>query len=151
LRPPPSASPSPSLLPPSGWQLASAQRQVSAYFERFRRLLNPANAQQVQLLLRVAAALLGRLARGGGGGGGSGGGGGGGSGGGGGGSGGPAAAAEEGGGGGGGGACAVRVNALLFEVGLDNVNLFHLLRWVKETKFAFKVGGAAAAAGRGEC
>lgn len=119
----------------AGWHLACAQRQVSAYLERFRAVLSPSNAQQVQLLLRVAAALLARLAgrgrRG-------------------------AAAAAPGAsaaeaeaaaaataqgprGGGGGGACVCRVNQLLFDLGLDNINMFHLLRWIRETKFAFKV------------
>jgi hypothetical protein len=97
---------------------------VSGYHERFRAALSPANAQQVLLLLRVAAALLARLAgrR-------------------------PRDAAPAGGAGpeeaaaaaGAAGTCAVRVNELLFDLGLDNINLFQLLRWVKETKFSFKV------------
>jgi hypothetical protein len=102
---------------------------VAAYYERFRAVLSPANAQQVQLLLRVTAALLGRLSRAAGGGGGGG-------------AAGVAAAparpqpAEAGG-----GACATRVNALLFELGLDNINMFQLLRWIKDSKFGFKVAG----------
>ena len=115
--------------------LAAARRQAAAYYDRFRRALSPANSQQVQLLLRVAGALLDKLAaapaagaaaaQGGGAG---------------------VGGADGGGGSGNGGARAVRVNELLFELGLDNINMFHLLRWVKESKFAFKASGYAAAA-----
>lgn len=32
-----------------------------------------------------------------------------------------------------------RVNELLFKLQLDNVNMFNLVRWVRENKIAFKV------------
>jgi chromosome transmission fidelity protein 1 len=111
----------------TGAQLASVQRQAAAYHERFKGVLSPPTARQVQLLLKVVGALLGWLAGRGGGGGGGGG----------------EKRERQGsppaGGGGGEGGGAMRVNQLLFDSGLDNINLFELLRWMKETKFVFKV------------
>ncbi|WIA09167.1 hypothetical protein OEZ85_008578 [Tetradesmus obliquus] len=110
----------------SAWQLLSVQRSLSAYFERFKAFLAPTNAQNLQLLLRIAAALHGCLARqqqqqattsq-------------------------PAAglvAAAAG--------RVVGVNDLLFDLGLDNVNMFELARWVRDNKMAFKVSGYTAVA-----
>lgn len=103
----------------------SVQRSLTAYYERFKAFFNPFNAQNVQLLLRIAAALHSCLAP-------------------------PgkpqqqqqqegtsraaphgSAAAATG--------RVVAVNDLLFDLGLDNVNMFELARWVKDNKIAFKV------------
>jgi hypothetical protein len=100
------------------------QRSLTAYYQRFKAFLNPVNAQNLQLLLRIAAALHGCLAQqqkqqqqpahaG---------------------AGSTAAAA--------GSAAAGRVvgvNDLLFDLGLDNVNMFDLARWVRDNKMVFKV------------
>jgi chromosome transmission fidelity protein 1 len=116
----------------TGEQLRRAERMLGMYLARFRDRLLPANAQRVQMMLRVASALAGVV--------------------------------EAGGGGGGGAACApsssaaaaaatprvTSVNDLLFGLGLDNINLFELLRWAREQKLAFKVAGLAAAAERRE-
>jgi len=110
-------------------QLRRAEGMLGAYLARFRDRLLPANAQRVQLTLRVASALAGAVASGDRGGGGA--------------SGGPAAAPAA--------AAAARVttvNDLLFGLGLDNVNMFELLRWSREQKLAFKVAGLAASAER---
>lgn len=34
----------------------------------------------------------------------------------------------------------MNVNDLLFDLGLDNINMFQLARWVRDNKMAFKVG-----------
>jgi hypothetical protein len=105
---------------PAAWQLLSVQRSLTAYYERFKAFLNPVNAQNLQLLLRIAAALHGCLVQQQ-----------------------PAqavsgsAAATAAG-----SAAAGRVagvNDLLFDLGLDNVNMFDLARWVRDNKMAFKV------------
>jgi hypothetical protein len=125
------------LVRPAAWQLLSVQRSLTAYYERFKAFLNPSNAQNLQLLLRIAAALHGCLAQnqqqqqqqqqqqpapgsfqqvpgqpaaG------------------------PAAAAAAAAAG-----RVVGVNDLLFDLGLDNINMFELARWVRDNKMAFKV------------
>lgn len=101
----------------AAWQLLSVQRSLKAYYERFKSLLNPANTQYVQLLLRIAAALHKRIVQ-------------------------PMLPSTS--------SSAVRpdkgtdghvvaVNDLLFELGIDNVNMFELARWVKDNKLAYKV------------
>eukprot|EP00877_Chromochloris_zofingiensis_P012995 jgi/Chrzof1/794/Cz01g29030.t1 len=45
----------------TGWHLVSAQRQITAYLQRFKSYLNAHNAQQLQVLLRIASALQGCL------------------------------------------------------------------------------------------
>lgn len=95
----------------------TAHRQLAAYFDRFRTQLAPVNARNVQALMRAADAL-----------------------------------AKSAGGGGGGGATmatstssapakAVTVNDFLFSTSLDNVNMFQLVRHVKQSKAVFKVAG----------
>jgi hypothetical protein len=112
----------------AAWQLLSVQRSLTAYYERFKAFLNPVNAQNLQLLLRIAAALHGCLVQQQ-----------------------PAhaasgniaaAAAAGSAAAAAGGAAAGRVvgvNDLLFDLGLDNVNMFDLARWVRDNKMAFKV------------
>lgn len=124
-------------LMPAGWHLASVQRQVTAYYERFRPLLNPANAQRLQLLLKVTRALASSLDAGlcqqpgnvv------------------------PTSGAEPSASQG----MPMRqqqlpphrqreprvstVNALLFELGLDDVNMFVLIQWLRDNRMVFKVG-----------
>jgi len=89
--------------------------QLAGYFDRFRTRLAPGNARNVQALARVAGALAG-LAQGG-------------------------------------GrlhyasttttptAKAYTVNDFLFASGLDNVNVFQLVRYARETKAVFKIAG----------
>lgn len=101
----------------------TAHRQLAAYFDRFRTQLAPVNARNVQALMRAAAAL-----------------------------------AKSAGGSGTAGANAptatttatasapptakaVTVNDFLFSTGLDNVNMFQLVRHVKQSKAVFKVAG----------
>jgi hypothetical protein len=115
----------------AAWQLLSVQRSLTAYYERFKGVLNPMNAQNIQRLLHIAAALHNSLCHhhgqqqqhgaacdaGGGG-----------------------ASSSRGGGGSVGGARVLRVNDLLFDLGLEGINMFDLARWVKNNKMAFKVG-----------
>jgi hypothetical protein len=125
------AAPRCGCLTPAAWQLLSVQRSLTAYYERFKAFLNPVNAKNLQLLLRIAAALHGCLAQntqpqlahssskqq-------------------------PFTQHTAGPGGGGGAAAAGRVvgvNDLLFDLGLDNINMFDLARWVRDNKMAFKV------------
>jgi len=99
------------------------QRQVSAYYERFRPLLNPTNAQHLQLVLRIARALesclrgaqapqdenqlpAAQL---------------------------PPAGQQQ--------ARVVSVNNLMFDLGLDCVNMFQLMAWLKDNQMVFKVCG----------
>jgi chromosome transmission fidelity protein 1 len=144
----------------SGGQLRKAADMLEAYLARFRDRLLPANAQRVQMTLRVASALAGAVMEGvvedggrkGGAVGGT-----------------PAAAAEAPGAAprpppaaaaaaaapspSSSTAAAARVmtvNDLLFGLGLDNINMFELLRWAREQKLAFRVAGLAAAADRRE-
>jgi aryl carrier-like protein len=107
----------------AAWQLLSVQRSLTAYYERFKAFLNPVNAQNLQLLLRIAASLHGCLAQqqqqq-------------------------PAHAAPLGNTAAAAGSAAagriVGVNDLLFDLGLDNINMFELARWVRDNKMAFKV------------
>ena len=95
-----------------------AHRQLMAYFERFRTQLNPTNARNIQSLMRASEALSKAA---------------------------------------GGGsintstdgssrtqssqAKTFSVNDFLFSTGLDNVNMFQLVRNVKQTKAVFKVAG----------
>lgn len=116
----------------AAWQLLSVQRSLGAYYERFKSLLSPVNAQQLQQLLHIAAALHAclqqqqpqqkpPLQQ-------------------------PASGMHSGRAGGAAAAPAaastgrvVGVNDLLFELRLDNVNMFELARWMKGNKIAFKV------------
>jgi chromosome transmission fidelity protein 1 len=100
----------------------TAHRQLAAYFDRFRTQLAPVNARNVQALMRAADAL-----------------------------------AKSAGGGNTGRAAAtttttttdapapaakaLTVNDFLFSTGLDNVNMFQLVRHVKQSKAVFKVAG----------
>eukprot|EP00775_Hariotina_reticulata_P007938 gene7938-8134_t len=100
---------------------------VGAYYERFKLLLNPSNAQHLQQLLNIAAALHSCLRAAG-------------------------KTSSDGTGcqpaaaGAAGTTCAavgrvMAVNDMLFDLGLDNINMFDLARWVKVNKIAFKVAG----------
>jgi hypothetical protein len=118
------------------WQLLSVQRSVGAYYERFKLLLNPSNAQHLQQLLHVAAALHSCLqgagsncsnSNGNGNGTGTGGR--------------PAAKGVVVG-------RVMAVNDMLFDLGLDSMNMFDLARWVKVNKIAFKVGYVPWASGQ---
>jgi chromosome transmission fidelity protein 1 len=129
------------LLHAPGAQLLACQAAIRGYLQRFSGVLAAANAQQLQLVLKVVAALLrgldpftahqqqqqqqdqlgfsGNQRQ-------------------------PGAAAVPGRGGAGGSAPAVaarvcRVNDVLLDLGLDNVNLFPLLTWMREHKMVFKV------------
>jgi 6-phosphogluconolactonase (cycloisomerase 2 family) len=101
------------------------QRSFSAYYERFKAFLNPVNAQHLQQLLHIAAALHKCLQQ-------------------------PqppqqqhqqqqpgqphhhSSTSSS--------SRVLAVNDLLFDLGLDNVNMFELARWVRDNKMAFKVG-----------
>jgi chromosome transmission fidelity protein 1 len=95
----------------------TAHCQLAAYFDRFRTQLAPVNAKNVQALMRAADALAksagGGAARA---------------------SQAPSSAAAA-------AAKAVTVNDFLFSTGLDNVNMFQLVRHVKQSKAVFKVAG----------
>jgi chromosome transmission fidelity protein 1 len=107
---------------------AAAARQLAAYFDRFRTRLAPGNARNIQSLLRVAEALARAAAP-------------------------PApapaappaaAAAPPPGG------RALTVNDFLFSTGLDNVNMFRLVGYVRESKAVFKIAGFCQAAAQRE-
>jgi chromosome transmission fidelity protein 1 len=104
-------------------QLRGAARQVRAYFERFSSRLGAANAQRVQLLLRVLETLSKYLslpqtippsdpAA-------------------------PPPGSEEGAG------RVMTANDFLFDLSLDSINLVGLLGWVKESKMLQKCAGYA--------
>ncbi|KXZ56265.1 hypothetical protein GPECTOR_1g231 [Gonium pectorale] len=110
-------------------QLRAAGRQLAAYFARFQSCLSPANARNVQLLIRITAALQRAVAP-------------------------PpeppsAAAGAEGAEGGGGspgasGAAQVQIAGctdFLSSLRLEHLNLFPLLSWVRETRLVMKVAG----------
>lgn len=115
------------------------QRSLTAYYERFKGLLNPRNAQHIQALLHIGsalhkclqhsqqqvheppAALLAATER-------------------------QTSSTSR----------VLTVNDLLFDLGLDNINMLELAAWVKENKMAFKVskGGLSKAClmlGRRHC
>lgn len=107
-----------------GWQLLSVQRSFTAYYERFKAVLNPINAQNVQRLLHIASALHKCLQQD------------------------QQQQQQQGGrsnisssisGSSSSSSRVVTANDLLFELGLDNFNMFELARWVKDNKMAFKV------------
>lgn len=97
---------------------STAARQLAAYFQRFRTQLAASNARNVQTLIRVAEALAG------------------------------VAGIDEETTGKGPSATARTVNDFLFSTGLDNVNMFQLIRHLKESKAIFKVAGYWQAAQR---
>jgi len=101
---------------PTAWQLLSVQRSVTAYYQRFKGLLNPTNTQNLQRLLHIASALHGCLQ--------------------------PQAqqATQQHQGSSSSSGRVMTVNDLLFDLALDNINMFELARWVKDNKMAFKVG-----------
>jgi hypothetical protein len=112
------------------------QRSLTAYYDRFKAVLNPINAQNIQRLLHIAAALHSCLQL-------------------------PQAAPPDsqqqqqpgagsahttaagattgGGSSSSSGSRLVTVNDLLFDLGLDNINMFELAHWVRDNKMAFKV------------
>eukprot|EP00887_Chlorella_sp_A99_P000340 scaffold13.g340.t1 len=100
-------------------QAATAHHQLAAYLSRFAAQLAPANCRNIQLLIRVADTLAKAAAAAAG-----------------------QAAPSAGTGGGGQGQGRVStVNDFLFRAGLDNVNMLHLVRYVRESKAVFKVAG----------
>ncbi|PSC69979.1 putative ATP-dependent RNA helicase DDX11 [Micractinium conductrix] len=100
---------------------AAAHRQLSAYFSRFQSRLAPGNCRHIQTLLRVAQVLsqaasgATQLVQPG-----------------------SATAAAASG-----GACGgvLGVNDFLLRTGLDNLNLFKLVSYVRESKVVYKVAG----------
>eukprot|EP00879_Flechtneria_rotunda_P018409 GHRR01019311.1.p1 GENE.GHRR01019311.1~~GHRR01019311.1.p1 ORF type:complete len:601 (+),score=184.42 GHRR01019311.1:196-1803(+) len=96
----------------SAWQLMSVQRSLTAYYERFRIVLNPSNAQHVKTMLQIAATLHSCLVSPG--------------------SQGSSTTASTCG-------SVLSVNDLLFTANLDHINMFELARWVKDNKMAYKV------------
>ncbi|KAK9816819.1 hypothetical protein WJX72_005361 [[Myrmecia] bisecta] len=105
-------------------QLAGAHAQLSSYHECFRARLAPGNSKHIQTLLQLAQSLLDGLTS-------------------------PAGmtvgsgparstAASQ--------LCIQTVNEFLFSTGLDNVNMFRIGRYVKDSKVLFKVAGFADAA-----
>jgi aryl carrier-like protein len=101
----------------AAWQLLSVQRSLTAYYDRFKAVLNPINAQNIQRLLNIASALHkcmqqqqtpveGQQQ--------------------------PVESSS--------GSRLTTVNDLLFDLGLDSINMFELAHWVKNNKMAFKVG-----------
>jgi hypothetical protein len=115
-----------SLLCPAAWQLLSVQRSLTAYYDRFKGVLNPLNADNIQRLLLIASALhkclqhqqqtpqerqqqqqhAGAAVQ---------------------------SSSSSGG-------RVTTVNDLLFDLGLDTFNMFELAHWVRDNKMAFKVG-----------
>lgn len=113
--PPCSAVSCPAVLS-AAWQLLSVQRSLTAYYDRFKAVLNPINAQNIQRLLHIASALHkcmqqqqtpveGQQQ--------------------------PVASSSS--------SRLTTVNDLLFDLGLDNINMFDLAHWVRDNKMAFKV------------
>jgi hypothetical protein len=97
---------------------------LTAYYDRFKAVLNPVNADNIQRLLVIASALhkclqhqqqtpQERQQQ-------------------------HAGAAVQSGSSSGG--RVTTVNDLLFDLGLDTFNMFELAHWVKDNKMAFKVG-----------
>lgn len=117
----------------AAWQLLSVQRSLTAYYDRFKAVLNPLNAQNIQRLLHIAAALHTYLQ--------------------------PRQAAPSdeqqqqqpgagsthttaagaAAGSSSSGSRLSTVNDMLFDLGLDNINMFELAHWVRDNKMAFKV------------
>lgn len=125
------------LLCPAAWQLLSVQRSLTAYYDRFKGVLNPVNADNIQRLLLIASALHKCLqhqqqtpqerqqqqqhasaAV-------------------------PSSSSSSSGG------RVTTVNDLLFDLSLDTFNMFELAHWVRDNKMAFKVGMLWLSAGKG--
>lgn len=92
---------------------------MTAYYQRFKGLLNPTNTQNLQRLLHIASALHGCLQ--------------------------PQPQQQDSSSSSSG--RVMTVNDLLFDLALDNINMFELARWVKDNKMAFKVGPGCCQAG----
>ena len=106
-------------------QLAAASEQLAEYWERFRTRLAPGNARHIKTLLLLCRALHRRVDGGG-----------------------ASAAATAATSQGGGqsplpSAEALRVNEFLFSLGMDNVNVYKLQRYVSESKVLFKAASYA--------
>ena len=103
-------------------QARAAKKQIQAYRDRFKSHFGPTNARNVQMLLRLMEALLrsfGGKEPGGDAG----------------------SSRPRGAPGGSGSARILSVNAFLSETGMDNINIFKLAEFVRETKLFFKVSG----------
>lgn len=108
--------------------MSRALGQVTLYWERYSARLGGKNAFYVQQILRILRGLVDFVRR-------------------------KVAQAEkaqaqereqgQGGDGGAGGGVVMSVNALLFETGMDNVNLFKVVRYMAESQIAKKVLGFA--------
>lgn len=100
------------------------QRSLTAYYDRFKGVLSPSNAHNIQSLLHIAAALHSCLQQGqqqqgqqqpagaptt------------------------PPSSSSSG------SSRVTTVNDLLFDLGLDTINMFELAAWVRDNKMAFKV------------
>ncbi|KAK9822081.1 hypothetical protein WJX74_005614 [Apatococcus lobatus] len=100
-------------------QLQASEAQLAAYLTHFRQRLSPSNTQQLNILVLVVTLLAKVLLK-------------------------PAAAqqsrldstaaASS--------TCSIQLlNHFLFEHGLDNINMFRIVRFMKESKLLFKVSG----------
>lgn len=109
----------------AAWQLLSVQRSLTAYYDRFKGVLNPVNAQNIQCMQHIASTLHNCLQQ-------------------------PQEPAQQQSGGmlsSSSSSRVMAVNDLLFDLGLDHINMFELAHWVKENKMAYKVGGRLVAGG----
>lgn len=118
---------------PAAEQLSSCVAQLSGYFDRYKARLNPANAAQLQQLSRLASLFLDCLRQH---------------------SSGPGSTVQQAtpaapsstAAGAAPGCRVLTCSRFLIELSIDNINLFPLLEWLRESKVLFKVSGYAASA-----